>query len=232
MAITPGNQTSQTPANQLFSAMKTEVARFVKSPNSTEVKGVAGDGINDAVRRLNSRIWEWNFTSEEISLVADQKEYDVHDTIKLPRHLEFLNSSDVAQGRILYMPPKEFLIRFPDRTGSGEPRFYTILNPRNYGQMTFNQAPSASWVAKYPKVRHWYYRYLQTLSGDSDTLAVPNDVERVVLWSAKQYVAELYGNAQQISIATMRYAEGWSEMKKQHRRDDTDWAAPGQFRRW
>jgi hypothetical protein len=233
MAITPGNQTSQTPANQAFSVMKTEVARYVKAPNSTEILGVAGDGINDAVRRLNGRIWEWNFTSEEITLVGDQKEYDVNDTIKLPRHLELLNSSDVASGgRILYMAPKEFLVRFTDRTGSGEPRLNTVLNPRNYGQLTFNQAPSSSWVAKNPKARHWYYRYLQTLSAAGDTLAVPNDVERVILWSAKQYVAEMYGSTQQIQVATARYEQGWMEMKKQHRRDDTDWASPGQFRRW
>lgn len=232
MAITPGNQTSQTPANTLFSALKTEVARFVKAPNSAEVLGVAGDGINDGVRRLNSRIWEWNFTSEEISFVADQKEYDVDDTVKLPRHVEYLNTSDVAQGRILYMPVKQFLLSFPDRTGSGEPRFYTVLNPRNYGQMTFNQAPSASWLAKYPKARHWFYRYTQTLSTATDTLAVPNDVERVIVWAAKQYVAELYGSSDQVAIATRNYKEAWNEMKKQHRRDDTDWASPGQMRRW
>lgn len=204
----------------------------MKAPNSAEVLGVAGDGINDGVRRLNVRIWEFNFTSEEITFVADQKEYDVAATLKLPRHLEIMNSADVAQGRILYMPPKEFLIRFPDRSSSGEPRFYTVLNPRNYGQMTFNQAPTASWIVTYPKARHWFYRYIQTLATASDVLAVPNDVERVVLWAAKQYVAELYGNANQIAIATARYEQAWTEMKKQHRRDDTDWAAPGQFRRW
>ncbi len=143
-----------------------------------------------------------------------------------------MNSSDVAQSRILYMPPKEFLIRFPDRSGSGEPRFYTVLNPRNYGQMTFNQAPSSSWVAKYPKARHWFYRYIQVLSTGTDTLAVPNDVERCILWGAKQYVAELYGNQTQVAIATGRYEQAWNEIRKQHRRDDTDWAAPGQFRRW
>lgn len=232
MAITPGNQTSQTPANTIFTDLKTEVARFVKAPNSTEILGVAGDGINDGVRRLNARIWEFNLTSEEITLTGNQKEYDVDATLKLPRHVEFLNSSTVAQGRILYMPPKEFLIRFPDRSGSGEPRFYTVLNPRNYGQMTFNLAPSTSWVTKYPKIRHWFYRYIQTLTIGSDTLNVPNDVERVILWSAKQYVAELYGNQTQIQVASRNFAMAWDEMKKQHRRDDTDWAAPGQFRRW
>jgi hypothetical protein len=230
MAITPGNQTSQTPANQQFSALQTEVARFVKAPNSTEILGVAGDGINDAVRRMNSRIWEFNLTSEEITLVADQKEYDVDDTLKLPRHVEFLNSSTVAVGRIFYIPPKDFLIRFADRTGSGEPRYYTVLNPRNYGQMTFNIAPSSSWISTYPKVRHWFYRYIQTLTNATDTLAIPNDAERVILWGAKQYVAELYGNDSQVAMAVRNYREAWDELKKQHRRDDTDWAVPGNFR--
>jgi hypothetical protein len=212
--------------------MKTEVARFVKAPNSTEILGVAGDGINDGIRRMNTRIWEFNLTSEEITLVADQKEYDVNATLKLPRHVELLNSSDVAQERVSYMPPKEFLTRFQDRSGSGQPTHYTVLNPRNYGQMTFNIAPTAGLLNNYPKIRHWYYRYIQTLSTASDTLAVPNDVERVILWSAKQYVAELYGSDRQVAIASKNFAEAWIELKKQHRRDDTDWSAGAAVRRW
>ena len=96
MAITPGNQTTPAPLNTAFSVLQTEVARFVKAPNSTEALAVAADAVNDAVRRLNGRIWEFNLTSEEITMVTDQKEYDVHDTIKLPRHVEFLDSNDVA----------------------------------------------------------------------------------------------------------------------------------------
>lgn len=227
MAITPGNVTTQTPPNQAFSALKTEVARYVKAPNSTEIQGVAGDGINDAIRRMNSRPWEFNLDSVEITWVADQKEYNIEGDLKLPRHLELLDSNDVARRRLQFLPAKTFMSVFIDRTGSADPRAYTILNPRNHGQLTLDRAPTTGWIANYPKARLWFYRYINVLSGDSDVLLVPNDVERVILWGAKEYVAELYGNTQQVEIARRHFQESFRELIKQHRRDDTDWGNAG-----
>jgi hypothetical protein len=223
MAITPGGA-SQTPAGTILTNLKIEVARFVKAPTSTEVLGVASDGIDDGIRFMNTRPWEFNLTSEEITLVADQKEYDVGATVKLPRHVEALDSSDVASVRIPYLPVKDFLLGFQDRSQSSQPLAYTILNPYNYGQMTFSGAPNAAFVAKYPKIRHWFYRYIQFPASDADVIDVPNDAERVIVWKAKLYVAELYGNEKHIAIARANFKEAWTELKKQHRRDDTDWA--------
>lgn len=227
MAITPGNVTTQTPANQTFVNMKTEVARFVKAPSSTEITTVAGDAINDGIRRMNSRIWEFNLDSAEITWVADQKEYNIDADVKLPRHMELLNSSDVASRRLPFVPLKHFLSVFKDRTGGAEPRAYTVINPRNHGQITLDRAPSAAWVALYPKARFWFYRYINVLSADADVILVPNDVERCILWSAKEYIAELYGNAQQVEMARRHFKESFEEIKKQHRRDDTDWSSVG-----
>jgi hypothetical protein len=112
---------------------------------------------------------------------------------------------------------------FQDRAVSGTPVAYTVLNPYNYGQMTFSKAPNAAFVAQYPKVRHWFYRYIQFPAGDADVVDVPNDAERVILWLAKRYVAELYGNDSHISVARYNAQEALRELKKQHRRDDTDW---------
>jgi hypothetical protein len=227
MAITPGNVTTQTPPNQTFSTLKTEVARYVKAPSSTEVTGVAGDGINDAIRRLNSRVWEFNLDSVEITWVADQKEYDIEGDLKLPRHMELLNSSNVAERRLAFIPLKHFISVFRDRTGASDPRAYTIINPRNHGQITLDRAPSASWISIYPKARLWFYRYINVLSADGDVLLVPNDVERVILWGAKEYIAEMYGNIQQVEVARRHFHESFEELKKQHRRDDTDWGSSG-----
>ena len=222
MAITPGGA-SQTPAGTTLTNLKIEVVRFVKAPNSTEVLGVASDGINDGIRFMNSRPWEFNLTSEEIPLVADQKEYAIDATVKLPRHVELLDASDQAQLKIPYLPPKDFLTRFASRSGSGAPLAYTIFNPYNYGQMSFSVAPSTAFVAAYPKARHWFYRYIQFPSGASDVIDVPNDAERVIVWKAKLYIAEMYGNEKHISIARYNFKEAWDELKKQHRRDDADW---------
>jgi hypothetical protein len=223
MAITPGGA-SQTPAGRIRSVLATEIARFVKAPSSTEVTTAAVDAIEDAIRFLNTRPWEFNLTSEEITLVADQKEYSVDATVKLPRHVECLDSSDVAKLRIPYLPPKTFLTMFQDRATGGSAMAYTVLNPYNYGQLTLNRSPSAAFVAQYPKIRHWFYRYIQFPASDADVIDVPAEVERVLVWKAKVYIAELYGNAQQRQMAQANFREAWEELKKQHRRDDTDWA--------
>jgi hypothetical protein len=223
MAITPGGA-SQTPAGTTLTNLKTEIARYVKAPNSTEVLGVASDGVDDAIRFMNTRPWEFNLTSEEITTVAAQKEYDIDATVKLPRHCELLDSSDVAYIRLPYFPPKDFLTRFQARSGSGDPLAYTIFNPYNYGQLSLSVAPSATWVAKYPKIRHWFYRYIQFPASDADVIDVPNDVERVIVWKAKLYMAELFGSDRHISVARANFKEAFTELKKQHRRDDTDWA--------
>ena len=233
MAITPGGA-SQTPAGTTLTNLKIEIARFVKAPTSAEVLGVASDGVNDGIRFMNARPWEFNLTSEEITVVADQKEYSVDATMKLPRHLEALNSSDVSLRRIPYLPPKTFLSAFPNRTGSisGGSYAYTVLNPYNYGQLTLSFAPTAAFVAAYPKFRHWFYRYIQFPASDADVIDVPNDVERVIVWKAKQYVGELYGSDRHVAVARHNFKEAFEELKKQHRRDDTDWATGALRQNW
>jgi hypothetical protein len=232
MAITPGGA-SQTPAGTTLANLKIEIARFVKAPTSAEILGVAGDGVNDGIRFMNTRVWEFNLTSEEIATVADQKEYDVDATCKLPRHLEALDASDVALRRIPYMPPKTFLSVFPNRTGSSNaPMAYTVFNPYNYGQLSLSFAPTSAFVAAYPKFRHWFYRYIQFPASDSDVIDVPNDVERVIVWKAKLYVGELYGSDRHVAVARYNFKEAFTELKKQHRRDDTDWAVGTLRQNW
>ena len=232
MAITPGGA-SQTPTGTTLTNLKIEIARFVKAPTSAEVLGVASDGVNDGIRFMNTRPWEFNLTSEEITTVADQKEYAVSAECKLPRHLEALNSADVSLRRIPYMPPKSFLSAFPNRTGTGSaPVAYTVFNPFNYGQLSLSFAPTAAFVAAYPKFRHWFYKYIQFPADNSDVIDVPNDAERVIVWKAKLYVAELYGSDRHVTVARYNFKEAFTELKKQHRRDDTDWSAGGLRQNW
>lgn len=214
---------SQTPAPRAFSTLKTDVARYVLLPNDTDALTVAADAINDAIHRLNTEIWQWNMTYQDISLSADTAEYSLSAAFKAPRHAHFLDVSGNYRASLDYWGPKSFDLEFPSITASGDPQGYTVYNHLDTGNITLTPAPSSAFVASYPTLRMRYYARTQKLANAADVLAVPAEVEPFILWQAKAYMAATYDPSK------IGYAQGQAEqLFRALKRDNvksqtTDW---------
>jgi hypothetical protein len=216
---------SPTPAVRAFSDLKNEVARYVKAPNDTDALAAAGSCINNAIRRLNTRAWQWSLTYQDITLAASDASYSLAAAFKAPRHAELLDSSGNAKMRLDWALPKNFLEQFEDRSTNGDPHAYTVLNFQDAGELLLSAPPSSSFVSAYPTLRLWYFPRLQVLAGDSDVMdECPSEVELFVTWYAKAEMAATYDPGL-ASYAAGEWRSAWQALV----RDDvvfgtTDWS--------
>jgi hypothetical protein len=216
--------TTELPAQRAFSTLKSEAARFVLMPTDTTADSIAGDGINDGIRRLNTRPWEWAIQFQEITLTASQDQYEVAARFLAPRSTELLDASgNVMESNLAYYDAKTFVNDFYDRRMSGDPMAYTVYARHETGTITLDRPCSSGFVSRFPKLRLWYYQRLPYLSGASDVLDAPSEVESYVLWHAKHYLATIY-DVSKAGVAKTEREETWMHMVRQNLRLNlTDW---------
>ena len=192
MAIALPASWAQTPGTRDRSKLCNDVMRYVKLPDDPEAKAVAVDGINEAILTLNTRLWHWAVQTQDIALVADDGDYTLNASFKAPFHATFLDSNDKEVARVHWEDPKTFQRFFYDRTSSGAPNRYTVINAHKNGLVYLSKAPDSGHVATYPKLRIVYYKRIATLTDDAARLDAPSEVETFLTWSAKGYVASVY----------------------------------------
>ena len=194
-----------------FAQIKSEVARYVMAPDSERVRDVAGDGIVDAVRRINSREWEQLLTPVEIALEENVREYKVPGNFKAPRTLQLLLLDRKPTGYLQYMDPKTFQLNFANVSPVGQPTHYTAHNANYSLVLTLNRKPSLDWVVSTPYMNLWYYRRLELPRYDSDVLTYPPEWESFVAWWGKAYIASVYDPSRH--VPSMQMAQGiWQEL--------------------
>jgi hypothetical protein len=85
---------SPSPGNKNFGKLKLEVARYILMPDDPEALDLAGDGITDALRFVNTMEWSWTLATDDITLVADTQDYQGPADFHKPRAAVFLDSND------------------------------------------------------------------------------------------------------------------------------------------
>lgn len=193
------------------------------APNNSEALSVAVDGIVDSIRKLNTSIWQFNLTYQDITLAAGTKEYTLAAAFRAPRHCELLNASNVPVSRLHWQDPKTFNIGFEDRSASGDPNYYTVFNIHDTGYLDFDCPPTSGFVGSYPTARIRYYASLQYLTNDSDTIGGPSELEGYIVWHAKGYISSIYDPGK-TQYAEIKANEMWGLLKRQNVKNQlTDW---------
>lgn len=208
-----GTSTYNTPQARPFSELKRDVASYVQMPDQAEALVAAGVGINNAIRTLNSRTWNWSLTYTDITLASGTFDYTLPNDFKAVRHIELLNSSGDVTQRIGYMNYKEFLQDFQGSTDSVSPTIATVINAKNSLIISLNYAPGAGFVSASPTMRVRYFKRLPLLVDASDRPDVYGEVENFLTWSAKAYVASVFDPAK-YTIAKREAAEVFADLKR------------------
>jgi hypothetical protein len=181
MAVGVPASTAPTPANQTFAALKGAVAASVGFAGDPQVEGIAGSGINNAVRYLSTAgpggLWSWLLTTDSITLALDTANYDLNNDFKAPRTAELLDSSGNAKSRLVWDDPKSFGNIWLDRSVSGSPSVYTVFNFHDTSQLSLNVPVSQAFLDSYSTINLRYYKRLQTYNGDGATQTIPAEVE-------------------------------------------------------
>jgi len=177
MAVGVAGTCAPTPINQTFAGLKGAVADSMGFGGDSKVLGVAGSGINNAVRYLDHRLWSWLLTSQSITLATDTDEYTLTGNFKAPRSNELQNSAGAPKSRLGWEDPKTFSSIWTDRSISGAPRAYTVFNMHEDCLLTLNVPSSSTFVTEFPTLLLRYYKRLQTYAADGSSQTIPPEVE-------------------------------------------------------
>lgn len=219
---------SQSPAAQLFSTLYGRVQNYVKGAGYSDVQTIAKEGINDAIKLLNTRLWSWARVKTDITLVAGEsgREYALNGAFKAPRSAELVDSGSKINGTLFWIDPKTFDELLPDRTARSDPARYTIFNVFDNGFLTLDGAPSTAFIAAHPTLRLRFYRRTNLLSSDADTvtsIGVPTEFEPFLVWHARMVVAA-HWDEDKFEKAERMAERWWQALKRDDGRVETsDW---------
>lgn len=213
-----------------FSVLQRDVASYVKLPTDTEALGLAGSGLNDGIANIiNSRSWAFQMKTSDFTLVADTNAYPVPSDFRENRNVSLLNTAGEIAHSVGYYDPKTNDRRFQRGTGTsvinGIPQNYTITDPYPSGIIRFDRTPDASAVATYPQGQLMYYGRVPELVNDTDTMEVPPEVESLILWYAKSYLAAIFAQ-DQVDFAEARWQPLYNQLKRDERINH-DWNRRG-----
>jgi len=198
-----------TPGTRSLAALSLDVMRYVLSPDDPEAKTIAKDGINDAIREMNMRTWNWALTTQDITLVASDDTYSLANAFKTPRTANLLDSSGNRLAMLEYLDTQTFQKYLTTKsTSTGNPYAYTVRNAHEDGILTLSIKPDSGFVTTYPTLRLHYFKRIGTLTNDSDELDAPSEVENFVLWHAKSYIASVF-DPKKVGYAERKAAVAW-----------------------
>lgn len=205
-----------------FATLQRDVASYVKLPADNEALGIAGSGINDAINSVvNVRNWSWQVTTSGFQLLAGDNTYPVPTDFRAQRNVSLLNTAGEIARRVAYEDPKLFDTKFSQGSASaisaGTPNNYTITDPYPSGVIRFDATPNQATIDTYPSGQIMYYSRVSELTSDTDALSVPPEVESMILWYAKSYLAAIFASDQ------VKFAESrWQPLYRQLKRNESN----------
>ncbi len=209
---TVGPSLSVSPNTLTLGDLKRQAARYAMGDNFPSVLKDAEDGVLSAIRRMNSRIWNWNTKTSDIALVTSQDEYDVPDDFFKPHTLARLDTNSKLDGVLTFMHPQEFLSQFTNKTLDGDPKLYTVLSRTQFGELVLSHTPKATFVTRYPNLRMHYFASIPKPVGDGNVVAVPDNVGEFILWQASWVVAARGSDVGKRDRAFAAAKDAWREI--------------------
>lgn len=209
-----------------FQQLYEEVVYFVqKKPDNTEAVTNAKTYINDGITKLNTKEWDWRYTTSGITLQVDTREYPLPTDFLTQRTLNSVNPAGLTTGYLGFLDPKLFDRQYSAGTVNyPTTKSYTIHNPYVSGMIELSFAPDTAYLAATPTLELGYYARIPQLVTSGEMLNIPEEAESVVSWYAKSSMCALYGDDTRLQMAETRWREGWKSITKQQlARQAKDW---------
>lgn len=220
MSIAIKKQPRPLPSSQAYSDLQRRACETVLLPRDPNSLRIAGEAINDGLRRMNTRRWNWSIRQRIITVVADKRDYPVPTDFASVSDGTWLDINQESSYPVIeYLDPINF------------GRLFIMLNPRpkeSYHFTVRNEYEftdplrlayplDASLVQKHPFLRLMYYSNLPRLEAPGDTFQAPSEIELWVLAYAEAKMARVYAPSRYSS--SRREAEIlWTEILKSDRR--------------
>ena len=164
--------------------------------------GVLDDHINLAIDAIQSdHRWPWLETFKTISTVAGQDNYSLPDDWFAARGLY------IGDDELPLIAPSDLMIRPTDH--SGRPEVWAVVNNKVYVR------PLPAGV--YP-MNLLYYRGVQDLENDDDTLDMPNQFSPAVVAKAAELLSLREDDRGAAGAHAAEYAEWLQRMRRSVRR--------------
>lgn len=182
-----------------FGQMKNELA-LSHDPDDTKVLAMAGEAINQAIRRMNRFNWPWEVVSQEITLAAATDLYALDQPFKAPLAAYFLDASGGRRDRRLgYMPYDSFVNLSSNKSDAGTEgaTIYTVPNAFEAGQVMIYPRPNGT-----DYIQLIYYRRTPTGKRDSDPMEFHAEAEGVYYAWAEYFLIRKLGGADQAGRIT------------------------------
>ena len=169
-----------------FRELKDEMARTY-NPDDDTALAIAGEAINAAIRVYNRFNWPWEVLTHSITLAVDTDSYALPQPFKSPLAMHLLSSSRKNK-KLGFFPYESFVTEY-DLKAEGEPRYYTLKNVHETGQVTVWPRPQSAYTAEID-----YYRRTTIMRSDNDPLDVPMEAEEGMLsWAWYEFVKRIGG---------------------------------------
>lgn len=204
------------PASQPFVDLKRRVAEFVLLPRDKNALRAAGEAINDALLRMNTRAWRWSITSRVITVVADVRDYPIPTDFKGVSQGAWLDvDKKKVYPRISYVDPVNFESLYREvNPRSRESARFTVLNEyENENPLRLAFPVPSGLIERHPFFELSYYADRPKLFAENDTFRAPPEVELWVLMYARASMALTY-SPERYSAARREAENFWSEIGK------------------
>ena len=203
------------------SELMRSVADYVQGADQPDILDISRRSLNRGIDRVNSRTWKDLTTTQTITLVADQRTYDLAANIKKPLHCERMNGSSAAEGRYYYKEYKSLLEEHVYQSTSSSPSVYSIDYAAR--KFVFNIPPSSDFVSSWPTAKLTAYIRLPYLTQPDDVHGAPGEFNGYLIWEARAELAAIRGQDRSARFAEQKAASLWRGLIANDSDQMTDW---------
>ncbi len=205
-----------TPLAELEEEVLSFVAVNPDSENRTHVRRI----LNRAIDKVNSRNWIHLTGTQNVTLVADQLEYDMSSRVRRPRTCTRLDSSDDRCGVIGYKPLVIMEREHQNTEQSGNPCYYSYREDTR--KWMFNVPPSSTFVSQYPKMQMAFHARIPHLVYPTDVISAPPEFAAFVVARGKSQMA-MQRSPRLHRHASVDEREAWFLLTGDDMDTQTDW---------
>ncbi len=214
----PTSAFPQVADNRTLGEAKLELAQYSGGGARDDILSRAGTSYLRAVREFNDIKWKFNRMVDDITLVADEPDYDLENDFKSPMRAIMVDSDSKTRDTVMWVPHEEWIYHLPDQSTTGSmPIYYTVRNAHQTGIVTVDPIPATELT--WPIMRIHYHRRIVLPVADIEKVNAPVEVEEAIFSRAVALFLAMVRNHREAGEANVEAAIRRSRVEIEHR----DW---------